>query len=64
MVFPFTTLIETQLGLPYLTPDAKTMALLAAATLVLTVGIGALASGWSALRLSRVDPGATLREGA
>ncbi len=64
VVFPFTTLIETQLGLPYLTPDAKTMALLAAATLVLTVGIGALASGWSALRLSRVDPGATLREGA
>ncbi|MBR1606321.1 MAG: ABC transporter permease [Clostridia bacterium] len=64
VVFPFTTLIETQLGLPYLTPDAKTMLILGTGALAVTVAAGALASAWAALRLSRTDPGATLREGA
>ena len=64
LVFPFTTLIETKLGLPYLTPDMGTILLLALATVLATVLIGALASAFSARRLSRTDPGTTLREGA
>ena len=63
-VFPFTTLIETRLGLPYLTPSVGAAALLAAGTLLLTLTVGALASAWAAWRLSRTDPGKTLREGA
>lgn len=63
-VFPFTTLIEAKLGLPYLTPDLRTVLLLALSTVLATVLVGALASAWSARRLSRTDPGTALREGA
>ena len=63
-VFPFTTLIETRLGLPYLAPSIGAALLLAAGTLLLTLLVGALASAWAAWRLSRTDPGTTLREGA
>ncbi|MBQ8109161.1 MAG: ABC transporter permease [Clostridia bacterium] len=63
-VFPFAALIEERLGLPYLMPGAAAALALAAATLLATLVIGALASGWAAYRLSRVDPGTTLREGA
>ena len=64
IVFPFATLIETRLGLPYLTPSAGRVLALALGTVLATLLIGALASGWSAYRLSRTDPGMTLREGA
>ena len=63
VVFPFTTLIETRLGLPYLTPDWSTIGLLVIATIGLTLAIGALSSAWAAYRLSRTDPGTMLREG-
>lgn len=63
LVFPFARLIEARLGLPYLTPDAGTVAALALATVLATLLVGALASLWAAWRLSRVDPGTTLREG-
>jgi len=63
-VFPFTALIESRLGLPYLTPDGGTVLALALATVAGTVLVGALASGRAAWRLSRTDPGTTLREGA
>ena len=63
-VFPFATLIETRLGLPYLTPPAVVILALAAGTVLMTLVIGALASAWSAWRLSRTDAGITLREGA
>lgn len=63
-VFPFATLIETRLGLPYLTPPAAVILALAAGTVLMTLVIGALASAWSAWRLSRTDAGITLREGA
>ena len=63
-VFPFATLIETRLGLPYLTPPAGTILALAVATALATVLVGALASAWSTWRLSRTDVGITLREGA
>ena len=63
IVFPFTTLIETKLRLPYLSPAPARILLLAILTLAATAMIGAVASGWAALRLSRVDPGTVLREG-
>ena len=63
-VFPFTTLIETKLGLPYLTPAAGTLVMLADGTVLATLLIGLLAGAWAAARLSRTDPGTTLREGA
>ena len=64
MVFPFTTLIEQSLALPYLTPPAGEIAGFMAATLILTILIGALSSALTASKLSRTDPGVTLREGA
>ena len=63
LVFPFTTLIETRLGLPYLRPSAGTITALALAALAATVMVGSLASSWASFRLSRVDPGTVLREG-
>ena len=63
-VFPFTTLIETQIGLPYLTPDPGTLLKLAGGTVLATLVVGLLAGAWAAARLSRTDPGTTLREGA
>ena len=64
LVFPFTTLIETKLGLPYLTPNIGTILLLGLVTVLATLLVSALASVFSAYRLSRSDPGTTLREGA
>ncbi len=62
-VFPFTTLIETRLGLPYLTPSAGTLLALAGGTILAALLVGLLAGAWAAARLSRTDPGTTLREG-
>ena len=63
-VLPFATLIEAQMGLPYLTPSAGTLLKLAGGTVLATLLVGLLAGAWAAARLSRVDPGTTLREGA
>ena len=63
IVFPFTTLIETKLGLPYLRPEISSVTLLGLTSLAATVMIGATASAWTSFRLSRVDPGTVLREG-
>jgi putative ABC transport system permease protein len=63
-VFPFATLIETRLGLPYLTPPAGVILALGAGTVLATLVVGALAGAWPAWRLSRTDAGITLREGA
>lgn len=64
LVFPFTTLIETSLKLPYLTPAAGKIALYAVLAAAVTVAAGCAAGARTASRLSRVDPGTTLREGA
>lgn len=64
LVFPFTTLIESSLKLPYLAPDAGTIVLYACFAVAVTVLAGCLAGSRTASRLSRVDPGTTLREGA
>ena len=64
LVFPFTTLIETSLKLPYLAPSAGTTAVFAVLAIAVTVAAGCAASLHTASKLSRVDPGSTLREGA
>ena len=63
-VFPFATLIETKLGLPYLTPSVGALLKLACGTVLATLLVGLMAGAWAAARLSRTDPGTTLREGA
>lgn len=62
VVFPFSTLIETRLGLPYLTPDAAQIALYALLSLAAVLLIGPLSSAWAVFRLSHVDTGLILRE--
>lgn len=64
LVFPFSTLIESSLKLPYLTPAAGTIALYAVISVAVTILAGCLAGFRTAFRLSRTDPGTTLREGA
>ena len=63
LLFPFAQLIESALRLPYLMPETGKILLLAAATVLLSVAVAALSSVLAAYRLSRVDPGAALREG-
>ena len=63
LLFPFAELIETELKLPYLTPETGQTLLLAAGTVLLSSAAAALASAAAAFRLSRVDPGTSLREG-
>ena len=64
LVFPFTTLIEQSLKLPYLTPGAGTVLLCACLAVAAALVSGSAAGLRTARKLSRVDPGATLREGA
>ena len=63
-VFSFSALIESSLGLPYLIPGSGTIILLAAGTILLSASVSALASAFAAWRLSRVNPGTALRDGA
>ncbi len=63
VLFPFSQLIETSLGLPYLMPQAGKLILLAACTVLLSVTVASLSSLIAAYRLSRIDPGTALREG-
>ncbi len=63
VLFPFSTLIENLIGLPYLFPGLATILLLAAGTMVLSVAVSAFASAFTAWRLSRVQPGIALRGG-
>ena len=62
-IFSFSALIESSLGLPYLTPALPTILLLSAGTVLLSAAVSALASCFAARRLSRIDPGTALREG-
>ena len=64
LVFPFTTLIETSLKLPYLAPKAGAVVIFAVLATAVTVAAGCAASLRTARKLSQVDPGSTLREGA
>ena len=63
-VFPFSALIESRLGLPYLSPGPVRTAALALFSVLLSSAAGALSGFFAALSLSRADPGGVLREGA
>ena len=63
-VFSFSALIEGSLGLPYLIPGFSTILCLAAGTILLSAAVSALTSAFAAWRLSRVNPGTALRDGA
>ena len=63
-VLPFTTWIEMKLGLPYLVSGPGGLLKLAGETLLATLAVVMLAGARAARRLSAVDPGVTLREGA
>lgn len=62
VVVAFGPALEVALGLPFLVPEVATIALFALATLAASVGVGTLASGVSARRLSKVDASQILRE--
>ena len=62
VAFPFSGLIESSLGLPFLTPSLGTSLLLALVALAAVMIVGPVASAWTAHRLSRVDAGNALRE--
>ncbi|MBQ6174104.1 MAG: ABC transporter permease [Clostridia bacterium] len=63
-LLPFSGLIESALGLPFLQPGWQTMLILAAGTLLAVCAAGSMASVFSARRLSRVDISTIMREGA
>ena len=62
LVFAFNSAIESMLGLPFLMPDVPTLVGFAIAVFVVTLVAGPAASAFSAIRLSKVDAGQTLRE--
>ena len=61
VVFPFATLIETRLGLPYLLPSAPMIMGAGIAALCACVLVGSLSSAHAAVRLSKAEPGTVLR---
>ena len=61
-LFPFRTLIEKSLGMPYLSPSFPVICLIAAGALAGSILAGTLASSRAASRLSKADPGTVMRE--
>lgn len=61
-VFPFSGLIETKLGLPFLIPDLGQTAVLAALAVLASVAAGPVTSAFAAIKASKVDTGLILRE--
>ena len=64
IVFPFSSLIGSSLGMPYLMPGAGAVVIMAAASLLLAVLAGSLTAAAAAYRAGKVDAGLALREGA
>ena len=64
VAFPFTGLIRTRLGLPYLLPSVGSILALAVGALLLSVAAGAGSSAIAGHKLNRIDAGLVLREGA
>ena len=64
VVFPFSSLIRGKLDLPYLMPGSGVVLGLLVGSVVLAVAAGSLTSAISAYRISRIDTGLILREGA
>ncbi len=60
-VLPFHSLIEEQLGLPFLLPPAGQIFVYTAASCVITVAVSAISASRAAYRISRTDPALILR---
>ncbi|MBQ9004818.1 MAG: ABC transporter permease [Atopobiaceae bacterium] len=58
----FNQALESALSLPFLMPSGGTIVLVSVVTFVLSSLVGPLTSALSAMRLSKVDPGQSLRE--
>ncbi len=61
IMLPFNGLIEESMGLPFLLPQAWVIAVLCAGAAVVSAAAGAVASAYSARRISRLDAGLILR---
>lgn len=57
----FSGLIEQSIGLPFLLPDAATICIAGALTLLVTVAAGAVTAAASAFKISKIDAGLILR---
>lgn len=60
-VLPFNGIIEESMGLPFLLPDAFTVAVCALLALIVSVVSGMVSASFSARRVSRIDTGLILR---
>ena len=63
LLFPFKTLLEMSLSLPYLMPEIHVIALIALGTLISCVLSGCVSSAFASAHLSSADPGRVLRQG-
>lgn len=63
VIISFSGFIESKLGLPFLLPETGTIALSAAAAILLTTASGAVTAGISAHRIGKADTGTILRSG-
>ena len=62
VVFSFSTLIGSRIGLPYLHPSLPTILAIGSASMLLSLLVGPLASVYSAIRIGRSDVYMTMRE--
>ncbi|MBE6010070.1 MAG: FtsX-like permease family protein [Lachnospiraceae bacterium] len=62
VMIPFGNFIETQLGMPYLTPDVPWIVVVAVISLVVSAVAGSLTSIVASRKISRMDTGLILRE--
>ncbi len=63
IVFPFSTYIGDQMGIPYLMPDMGKILLVLVGSLILSAIVGPLASAHSAHKISQAETYHTMREG-
>ena len=63
IVFPFSTYLGDQMGIPYLQPENGTVLIIFVVSLVLSAIVGPLASAYSAHKISQAETYHTMREG-
>jgi putative ABC transport system permease protein len=63
VIFLYNTYIGVKLEMPYMLPQPEIIALITAASLLLTFGIGPVASSYSAYKIGRNEILVTMREG-
>lgn len=61
VIFPFNTLIEEALGLPFLMPNAGVIILYVVMAFVISILAGTISAAFSAVKISRIDTALILR---